>query len=119
MTTRFRKSIEFWQTGAKTMMGYWGTFRTYTWPVLMGAVITLTTPGAMAIVIDSTSVDLTDFLDAGGDLSFTDETQDWLLVGTADRDEGTTVSVSSGFELGAHLHSMAMSPRMAAAKARM
>jgi hypothetical protein len=31
------------------------------------------------------------------------ETAGWLFIGTASRDYGTTVSVNSGFELGAHL----------------
>ncbi|MEM8680713.1 MAG: PEP-CTERM sorting domain-containing protein [Planctomycetota bacterium] len=34
---------------------------------------------------------------------FPDEPDDWLLVGTAAGSFGTTVSVNSGFELGAHL----------------
>jgi PEP-CTERM motif len=51
---------------------------------------------ADTITLNSTKVVATSF-------SFTGGSSDWLLVGTAPGSVGTTVSVNSGFELGAHL----------------
>ena len=43
------------------------------------------------------------FPDAVTGFEFPDEPREWLLIGTAPGSFGTTVSVNSGFELGAHL----------------
>ena len=64
-------------------------------------VLWLGTPSAIQaapIIYNSTNI-------AGSDALFTfgGLTDDWLLIGTASGSFGTTVSVNSGFELGAHL----------------